>query len=49
MGARDMLKAGLVGAKFQSTPEAQEAMLQKGVKQSVERYLPVFEKVQLTL
>ncbi|XP_063954330.1 glutathione S-transferase alpha-4-like isoform X1 [Lytechinus pictus] len=45
MGARDMLKAGFSGAKFQATPEKEEEMLQNAGKQSKERYLPVFEKV----
>ncbi|XP_041462297.1 glutathione S-transferase alpha-4-like [Lytechinus variegatus] len=45
MGARDMLKAGFSGAKFQATSEKCEEMLQNAGKQSKERYLPVFEKV----
>ncbi|XP_788101.1 glutathione S-transferase alpha-4 [Strongylocentrotus purpuratus] len=45
MGARDMLKGGFSGAKFQATPEKEEEMLQSAAKQCKDRYLPVFEKV----
>ena len=47
MGARDMLRSGWTGYTFQKTPEEQQKMLQNGIKQSKERYLPVFEKVGL--
>ena len=47
MGARDMLKSGFSGSKFQATPEKGEEMLQSAAKQCKERYLPVFEKVSV--